>query len=137
MLRGNINSIITGDSRYPVVTVDDPSVRQVPGDVLVLGGLNQAQLCDWPVLHGPHQADKDVLVMESLEVANYIHVLVLDLVRLPTCLLSEPEVERESELESYDRSSSHVLLTLVMGPTDWRSPRDFSDNILLLLSFSC
>ena len=79
-----------------MVTVDDPSVWKVSGEVLVLDCLHQAQLGDRPVLDGSHQPDKHVLALHSLEMSHHVHVLVLDLLSLPARLLSESEVEGTS-----------------------------------------
>ena len=45
----------------PVASEDDPSIRQVSGDVLVLDGLQQGQLDDGPVLHGSDHAHEGEL----------------------------------------------------------------------------
>ena len=48
-----------------MVGVDDPAVRKVPGDVLVLDGLHQTELCDWSVSYRSHYSDKGELANQA------------------------------------------------------------------------
>ena len=83
-----------------MVSVDNPAVWEVTGEVLVLAGLHQAQLGDGPVLHWPHQAHEDLAGPgQGLDVTNNVHVLVLDQVPFHPGLFSEPDVERSPECE--------------------------------------
>ena len=83
-----------------MVSVDDPAVREVSGQVLVLAGLHQTQLCDGSVLDWPHQPHKHLAPPgQGLDVTNDVHVFVLDQVPLLTRFFSESDVERSSEGE--------------------------------------
>ena len=89
-----------------MVRVDDPAVREVPGQVLVLAGFHQTELCDGPVLDWPHQPHKHLAGPSSrpsssqgLDVTNNVHVFVLDQVSPLAGFFSEPDVERSPEGE--------------------------------------
>ena len=83
-----------------MVSVDNPAVWEVTGEVLVLAGLHQAQLGDGPVLHWPHQAHEDLAGPgQGLDVTNNVHVFVLDQVSPLAGFFSEPDVERSPEGE--------------------------------------
>ena len=91
---------VAGYGGYPVVSVDDPAVREMSGEVLVLAGLHQTELCDGPVLDWPHQPHKPLAPPDQgLDVTNNVHVLVLDQVLPLPRFFSEPDIERSPEGE--------------------------------------
>ena len=82
---------VASDGGDPVVRVDDATIRQVASDVLVLDGLDQAELSDGSVSDWSHHSNEYVLI--SSAVSHHMHVLILNMVSLASRLLLQSHIE--------------------------------------------